>query len=250
VLSGPRSRDVLAKLTDSDLSNEAFRWMRAKTIKVSGISVRALRVSYVGELGWELHHPIEKMEALYDSLMEAGVEYGIANFGTYAMNSLRMEKAYKGWGSELTTEITPIEAGLERFVDFSKSFLGREAAISANASSDAKPRFPANYSALTQNWFMFQSKPPIPIVSATNPFWVQNPRCLAEILSASLPAVHTGIPSVRAWPSLTFNLNIPNPALNSIFEFLAKTALQPSSRMPFMTLIIYDCAICDLRCCG
>ena len=130
VLSGPKSRDVLTKLTDSDLSNEAFRWMRAKTIKVSGITVRALRVSYVGELGWELHHPIEKMEALYDSLMEAGVEYGIANFGTYAMNSLRMEKAYKGWGSELTTEITPVEAGLERFVDFSKCFLGREAALS------------------------------------------------------------------------------------------------------------------------
>ena len=104
--------------------------MRAKTIKVSGIPVRALRVSYVGELGWELHHPIEKMEVLYDSLMEAGVEYGITNFGTYAMNSLRMEKAYKGWGSELTTEITPIEAGLERFVDFSKCFLGREAALS------------------------------------------------------------------------------------------------------------------------
>jgi len=130
VLSGPRSRDVLSKLTDADLCNEAFRWMRGKSIKVSGIPLLALRVSYVGELGWELHHPIEKMETLYDSLMEAGAEYGITNFGTYAMNSMRMEKAYKGWGSELTTEVTPLEAGLERFVDFSKSFIGHEATLS------------------------------------------------------------------------------------------------------------------------
>jgi dimethylglycine dehydrogenase len=130
VLSGPKSREVLAKLTDADLSNEAFRWMRAKTISVSGIPLKALRVSYVGELGWELHHPLEKMETLYDALMKSGAEFGISNFGTYAMNSLRMEKSYKGWGSELTTEITPMEAGLERFVDFSKSFLGREATLS------------------------------------------------------------------------------------------------------------------------
>ncbi|HAF89347.1 MAG TPA: aminomethyltransferase, partial [Deltaproteobacteria bacterium] len=130
VLTGPRSRDVMSKLTDADLSNEAFRWMQAKNIELSGIPLRALRVSFVGELGWELHHPLEKMEALYDTLLEAGSEYGIANFGTYAMNSLRMEKAYKGWGSELTTEITPIEAGLERFVDFNKFFLGREATLS------------------------------------------------------------------------------------------------------------------------
>tara|TARA_B100001996_G_scaffold23167_1_gene18236 strand:+ start:45 stop:569 length:525 start_codon:yes stop_codon:yes gene_type:complete len=120
----------MSKLTDADLSNEAFRWMQAKNIEVSGIPLRALRVSYVGELGWELHHPLEKMEALYDTLMEAGSDFGIVNFGTYAMNSLRMEKAYKGWGSELTTEITPIEAGLERFVDFNKYFLGREATLS------------------------------------------------------------------------------------------------------------------------
>jgi len=130
VISGPRSRDVLSKLTKADLSNEAFPWMRGKAIDVSGISVRALRVSYVGELGWELHHPMKKMEPLYEALLEAGEEFGITNFGTYAMNSLRMEKAYKGWGSELTTEITPMEAGLERFVDFRKSFIGRESTLS------------------------------------------------------------------------------------------------------------------------
>jgi len=130
VLAGPSSRDVLSKLTDADLSNAAFPWLRGKTIDVSGIKTLALRVSYAGELGWELHIPMQNVAELYDSLMDTGTEFGIENFGTYAMNSLRMEKAYKGWGSELTTEITPNEAGLERFVDFSKSFIGREATLS------------------------------------------------------------------------------------------------------------------------
>ncbi len=125
-LAGPHSRDVLGKLTDADLSNAAFPWLTGQEITVARIPTRALRVSYVGELGWELHHPMAQMETLYDALMEAGKEHGIANFGVYAVNSLRMEKAYKGWGSELTTEITPIEARLERFVDFSKPFSGRE----------------------------------------------------------------------------------------------------------------------------
>ena len=130
VLAGPRSRDVLSKLTDADLSNAGFPWLHGKTIDVSGIKTLALRVSYAGELGWELHIPMQNVTKLYDTLMDTGAEFGIGNFGTYAMNSLRMEKAYKGWGSELTTEITPIEAGLERFVDFNKSFIGREATLS------------------------------------------------------------------------------------------------------------------------
>jgi dimethylglycine dehydrogenase len=84
----------------------------------------------VGELGWELHHPIADMEKLYDAIMAAGEEFGIANLGTYAMNSLRMEKAYKAWGAELTTEITMIEADMERFVDFDKPvFTGRDATL-------------------------------------------------------------------------------------------------------------------------
>ena len=130
VLAGPRSRDLLSKLTDTDLSNSNFPWLRGITIDVSGIKTLALRVSYAGELGWELHIPMQKVKELYDTLMDKGSKFGISNFGTYAMNSLRMEKAYKGWGSELTTEITPNEAGLERFVDFSKSFIGREATLS------------------------------------------------------------------------------------------------------------------------
>lgn len=129
VLTGPQSRALLQKLTDTDLSNEAFRWLSAQTVSIADVDVRALRVSYAGELGWELHAPMAKLEQLYDAIWATGQEFGIANFGSYALNSLRMEKGYKGWGSELTTEISMIEAGLERFIDFDKAFIGRDALL-------------------------------------------------------------------------------------------------------------------------
>ena len=128
VLTGPRARDVLGKLTDADLGNAAFPWLTGQKIEVADVATRALRVSYVGELGWELHHPIAEMENLYDAVMAAGEEFGIANFGLYAMNSMRMEKAYRGWGSELTNELTMVEADMERFVGLKKDdFVGRAA---------------------------------------------------------------------------------------------------------------------------
>ena len=130
VLSGPKSRQTLAKLTDVDLTNQSFRWLTCQQIDVAGIPVRALRVSYVGELGWELHCSMGRLLELYDAVWAAGEEFGIANFGVYAVNSLRLEKAYKGWGAELTNEITMIEAGLERFFDESKDdFIGKEATL-------------------------------------------------------------------------------------------------------------------------
>ncbi len=139
VLAGPRSRDVLGKLTDADLGNSSFAWLRAREMEVAGIPTRALRVSYVGELGWELHHPIREMEKLYDALMEAGEEFGISNFGTYAVNAMRLEKAYKAWGAELTTEITPVEADIGRFVKMDKEFIGRSAiAAREQAEIDTK----------------------------------------------------------------------------------------------------------------
>jgi dimethylglycine dehydrogenase len=126
VLAGPRARHVLAAVTAEDLSNPAFRWLSAKVGTVAGVpGVRLLRVNYVGELGWELHVPMARMPAVYDALMAAGKPHGIRLFGTYAMNSLRMEKAYRGWGSELTNEVTLIEAAMDRFVDWSKDFIGR-----------------------------------------------------------------------------------------------------------------------------
>ena len=130
VVAGPRSRDVLAKLTREDLSNSAFRWLTGKEIEMAGVALRALRVNYVGELGWELHCPMDRLSELYDAVWSAGEAFGIANFGVYAVNSLRMEKSYKGWGAELTNEITMIEAGMERFVAYGKeSFVGKAATL-------------------------------------------------------------------------------------------------------------------------
>lgn len=128
LLTGPRARDVLSACTQSDLSNDAFKWLSAQQIEVGGVSCRALRVSYAGELGWELHHPIADIGKLYDALWAAGEAHGIADFGAYAFNSLRMEKAYKGWGTELTTEITMAEADIMRFARLTKDdFIGKNA---------------------------------------------------------------------------------------------------------------------------
>jgi dimethylglycine dehydrogenase len=128
VLTGPKSRDALGQLTDADLGNAAFPWLSAQEIEVAGVPLRALRVSYAGELGWELHTPMAELARVYDALMAAGEAHGIANFGAYALNALRLEKAYKGWGAELTNEITMIEADMERFVRMDKGdFVGRAA---------------------------------------------------------------------------------------------------------------------------
>ena len=129
VLAGPRARDILGKLTDADLSNEAFPWLTSQTISVGlAADVRALRVNFVGELGWELHHPIEYQNHIFDALMAAGEEFDIAPVGMRAMDSLRLEKSYRMWGQDLTTDYSALEAGLDRFVRLDKGeFIGREA---------------------------------------------------------------------------------------------------------------------------
>ena len=130
VLAGPRSREVLAKLTDAPLDSGAFRWLSGREITVAGLPVRVLRVNYVGELGWELHPLMQDLEALYDSLWRAGQAFGMANFGLYAVNSLRMEKAYRSWGAELTNEVTMLDADMGRFIKFDKDdFVGKEASL-------------------------------------------------------------------------------------------------------------------------
>jgi dimethylglycine dehydrogenase len=132
ILAGPKARDVLAACTATDLASATFRWLTAKPATVAGVSgVRLLRMTYVGELGWELHVPRDGMQAVFDALMQAGKGYGIQLFGTYAMNSLRMEKAYRGWGSELTSEIDMFEASMERFIRLEKpDFIGKAASLS------------------------------------------------------------------------------------------------------------------------
>jgi dimethylglycine dehydrogenase len=132
VLAGPRARDVLSTVTDIDLGSRAFRWLTAQVAAVAGVTgVRLLRVNYVGELGWELHVPIQGLMPVYKALVRAGAAHGMRMFGTYAMNSLRMEKAYRGWGSELTNEVTMAEAGMQRFIDLQKAFIGKAATLAA-----------------------------------------------------------------------------------------------------------------------
>jgi dimethylglycine dehydrogenase len=130
ILAGPRTRDLLSKITSADLSNEHFPWLTGKEIEVAGERLRALRINYVGELGWELHVPIDQLVNVYDAAWAAGEEFGIVDFGMYALSSLGKEKAYYAWGLELINEITMIEAGMERFVNFDKGdFVGREALL-------------------------------------------------------------------------------------------------------------------------
>ncbi len=128
VLAGPKSRDVLAKLTDTPLDSAHFPWLTGQVIEVGfATEVYALRLNYVGELGWELHFPIEYGHHIFDSLMAAGAEFGIGPVGMRAMESMRMEKSYRGWGNDLNQENTILEAGMERFVRFKKDFVGKEA---------------------------------------------------------------------------------------------------------------------------
>jgi len=135
VLAGPKARDVLGAISDADLSNESFRWLTGQEITVAGKTVRALRVNYVGELGWELHPQMPDLPVIYDAIWNAGQEHGIADFGLYAVNSLRLEKGYRGWGAEMTNEVTMIDADMERFMKLDKDdFTGKAATL---AQSDA-----------------------------------------------------------------------------------------------------------------
>ncbi len=128
-LMGPRARDILQKVTRDDVSNEAFRFGTAKTIGIAGCPVNALRVTYVGELGWELHLPVEYATTVYEALHRAGAEFGIRNAGYRAIETLRLEKGYRAWPSDIGPDHTPDEAGLGWAVKMKKNipFKGREA---------------------------------------------------------------------------------------------------------------------------
>ncbi|MDD2704443.1 MAG: FAD-dependent oxidoreductase [Acidocella sp.] len=128
-LMGPNARRVLAQLTRDDVSNEGFPFGQIRQISVAGAPVMALRVTYVGELGWELHIPVEFAATVYEALMREGAAYGIANAGYRAIETLRLEKGYRAWGADIGPDYTPLEAGLGWAVKLRKDipFLGREA---------------------------------------------------------------------------------------------------------------------------
>ncbi|MFT5481464.1 MAG: dimethylglycine dehydrogenase [Halieaceae bacterium] len=131
VIAGPRSRDLLQKLTDTDMSVDNFKWLTGKSINIGYAQVDALRVNFVGELGWELHHPIEMQNYIFDAVMQAGEEFGIKPFGIRAMDSMRLEKSYRLIPREMSIEYSALESGLDRFVRLDKEcdFIGKSALL-------------------------------------------------------------------------------------------------------------------------
>ncbi len=138
LVMGPKSRALLSALTNADLSASAAPWMSLAEIVVAGIPVTALRVSYVGELGWELHLASQDLPTVYEALKAVGAPHGLQPFGSYALNAMRIEKGYHGWGSDFGSEYSPFDSGLERFLDFRKpDFIGRASAeVLRNCDAD------------------------------------------------------------------------------------------------------------------
>ncbi len=133
-IAGPKSRDVLKKIIiDADpataLTNKRFPWLSAQKIELGMCPVNAIRVAYTGELGWELHHPIEMQNYLFDLIMKAGEEHGLKLVGARAQNWLRQEKSYRAFGTELGRDATPLEADLPRFVNLDKDYQGKAAML-------------------------------------------------------------------------------------------------------------------------
>ena len=139
-LMGPQSRSLLSRLTDADLSNEAFPFATSQVIDLGYARVRASRITYVGELGWELYVPTEFVQGVFDEIMAAGPKFGLKLAGYHALNSLRMEKAYRHWGHDIGPDDDPIESGLGFCVAWDKKdgFIGREALLQRKGKQPKK----------------------------------------------------------------------------------------------------------------
>lgn len=158
-LMGPKSRDILRTVTDAAVDNEAFPFGAARRIDIGQTMATAVRITYVGELGWELHLPIEQMPAAYAAMWKAGQPHGLVNSGHYAINSLRLEKGYCAWGADISPDETPLEAGLGFAVDFNKEFLGRESLLAQKKAGVGKRRL------------VFVLKDPTPMLWGAEPIW-------------------------------------------------------------------------------
>jgi len=131
-LAGPRSREILSALVADDMSDEAFPFLHVRCVSVAGVPTRVIRISSTGELGWELYAPPDSLAKIYDAIVASGL---VGDFGTYALNSLRVEKGFRAWGTDMTVDANPYEAGLDDFVRLDKAteFIGREALRSIKA---------------------------------------------------------------------------------------------------------------------
>jgi len=160
-LMGPRARELLQSVTPEDVSDRVFPFATSRVIELGYALVRASRITFVGELGWELYVPTEFMQGVYDELVAAGVRYGLVHAGYHALNSLRMEKAYRHWGHDITDEDTPWEAGLGFAVKLDKpgGFIGREALLRQRESGVHK------------RLVQFKLKSPDPLLYHNEPIW-------------------------------------------------------------------------------
>jgi len=151
---GPKSRDTLSKLTQADMSNEGFPFATSREIDLQYAIVRASRITYVGELGWELYIQTEYAPSVFEAVLEAGAEFGIKPYGYHTMNSLRIEKCYRHWGHDITDEDTSLEAGLGFAADFNKpnGFTGKEALLAQKEQGQLNRRLVA---------FLFENPEPL-----------------------------------------------------------------------------------------
>ena len=158
---GPRSRELLQSLTPDDMSDTAFPFATSREIELGYGVVRASRITFVGELGWEIYVPTEFMTGVYDEIVAAGAAFGLKHAGYHALNSLRMEKAYRHWGHDITDEDTPLEAGLGFAVKMNKpgGFIGREALLAQKESGFRK------------RLLQFRLQDPAPMLYHNEPVW-------------------------------------------------------------------------------
>ena len=160
-LMGPQSRALLQSLTPADLNNEAFRFATSREIELGYAMVRASRITYVGELGWELYIPTEFVVGAYDEILAVGANFGLVHAGYHALDSLRIEKAYRHWGHDITDEDTPLEAGLDFTLKFDKpgGFIGREALLKQRERGYSK------------RLVQFKLRDPEPLLYHNEPIW-------------------------------------------------------------------------------
>ena len=138
ILTGPVSRAILAKVTDADLTRP---WLTFQTATIAGAEVQLFRVSFAGELGWEIHSRLGDTPAVWEAVLAAGVPMGLKPFGMFALNSLRVEKGYRAWKGDLSTDYTVLQGGLERFIDWQKPAFRGKAALAAEKQAGVTKRF-------------------------------------------------------------------------------------------------------------
>jgi 4-methylaminobutanoate oxidase (formaldehyde-forming) len=171
---GPRSRELLQSLTPNDLSHAAFPFATSREIELAYAIVRASRITFVGELGWELYIPTEFMLGVYDEIIAAGTKFGIVHAGYHALNSLRMEKGYRHWSHDITDEDTPLEAGLGFTLKFDKpgGFIGRKALLAQKENG------------LPKRLLQFRLRDPAPLLYHNEPIW-RNDELVGHITSGA-----------------------------------------------------------------